>query len=51
MEMELDGKYALITGGSHGIGRSIAVALAKEGFNMAKTAQSAMIYSYRIWNG
>jgi 3-oxoacyl-[acyl-carrier protein] reductase len=35
MEMWLEGKYALITGGSHGIGRSIAIELAREGVNIA----------------
>ena len=33
--MNIAGKNALISGGSHGIGLSIAVALAKEGVNIA----------------
>jgi len=35
LNLELDGKYALVTGGSHGIGLAIAIALAKEGCNIA----------------
>lgn len=35
MDLGLKGKYALITGGSHGIGRSTALALANEGCNVA----------------
>jgi len=34
---ELDGKTALVTGGSRGIGRSIALALASEGADVALT--------------
>jgi acetoacetyl-CoA reductase/3-oxoacyl-[acyl-carrier protein] reductase len=35
--MELKGKIALVTGGSRGIGKVIAIALAKEGINVALT--------------
>jgi len=40
MDLELSGKYALITGGSHGIGRSIALCLAREGCNIAICART-----------
>ena len=37
---ELKGKIALITGGSRGIGKAIALALAKEGVNVAITGRN-----------
>jgi len=39
MDLGLKGKFALVTGGSHGIGRSIALALAAEGCNVAIIAR------------
>jgi len=42
--MPLNGKYALITGSSRGIGRAIALKLAEHGVNVA-------INYYKIDNG
>jgi 3-oxoacyl-[acyl-carrier protein] reductase len=40
MDLRIKGRYALVTGGSHGIGRSIALALADEGCNVAICARN-----------
>ena len=40
MDLGIKGKYALITGASHGIGRSIALKLAQEGCNVAICARN-----------
>jgi 3-oxoacyl-[acyl-carrier protein] reductase len=40
MNLGLSGKFALVTGGSHGIGRSIALSLASEGCNVAICARN-----------
>ena len=40
MNLGIQGKYALVTGGSHGIGREIALILAEEGCNVAICARN-----------
>ena len=35
MDLELEGKNALVTGGERGIGRDICLSLAREGVNVA----------------
>ena len=49
MDFGLSGKYALVTGGTHGIGQAIALGLAKEGCNVdfAQELKNALI---RHWN-
>ena len=41
MDLGIDGKVAFITGGSRGIGKGIARAMAREGCNIAITATRA----------
>jgi len=41
MDLGLEGKTALVTGGSEGIGRGIALGLAREGFDVAICARRA----------
>jgi 5,10-methylene-tetrahydrofolate dehydrogenase/methenyl tetrahydrofolate cyclohydrolase len=40
MELGLQGKHAIVTGGSRGIGKAIALELAREGVDVAIVARS-----------
>ena len=42
MDLELNGKTALITGASKGIGRAIAMILAEEGCNLHLAARTEL---------
>ena len=48
MDLGLSGKTALVTGGSRGIGRSCALALAREGCNIAITARGAQDLQHTV---
>ena len=48
MDLELDGKAAIVTGGSRGIGKAIARELAKEGVDVAIVARGKAAITYGV---
>ena len=47
-DFRLDGKVALVTGGSKGIGKSLAVGLAEAGADLALVARSAEVLVVKL---
>jgi len=47
-EFRLDGKVALVTGGSKGIGKSLAIGLAEAGADLALVARSAEVLVVKL---
>ena len=46
----LKGKKALITGGARGLGKATAIALAKEGVDIAITGRNEEVLKKILWN-